>query len=400
MVTVTGGGATTVTGTYPNFTITSTDTKGDADSSTTNELQNLSITGRQLSISKGNSVYVPADADSSTTNELQTISRTNGTITLSNGGGSIALPDSSATNELQNITITGGRINLSNSGGTIYLPDSSSTNELQTLTRKADTLFLTNGGKVTLPDSNEWVKNGTSISYNKGNVGIGTTAPIEKLSVAGKIESTTGGFKFPDSTVQITAAHTYHAGKGILLKNDTFTLDTNYVLQNLAFNPQYPDGVSNTTPVLINLNSTTPTYTVPANMNLYVNTVNCSILSIDSNFFRVFGVKSYSSPVFAGAGQIIKFFSSPSSANGRITGYLISTKVTPISMTFSNTSYTVPSGKRLFITNVDSDESFAVDGDSYFSGSLSLSNPIIVKSGQVISFNGANKAGVINGYLK
>jgi len=38
-----------------------------------------------------------------------------------------------------------------------------------------------------------------------GNVGIGVTAPGQKLTVAGTIESTSGGFKFPDSTVQTTA---------------------------------------------------------------------------------------------------------------------------------------------------------------------------------------------------
>ncbi len=36
-------------------------------------------------------------------------------------------------------------------------------------------------------------------------VGIGTASPAQKLSVAGVIESTTGGFKFPDGTVQTTA---------------------------------------------------------------------------------------------------------------------------------------------------------------------------------------------------
>jgi len=41
---------------------------------------------------------------------------------------------------------------------------------------------------------------------NSGNVGIGTTNPLSKLSVAGTVESTTGGFKFPDGTVQATAA--------------------------------------------------------------------------------------------------------------------------------------------------------------------------------------------------
>lgn len=39
-----------------------------------------------------------------------------------------------------------------------------------------------------------------------GNVGIGTSSPSQKLTVSGTIESTTGGFKFPDGTTQTTAA--------------------------------------------------------------------------------------------------------------------------------------------------------------------------------------------------
>ena len=39
-----------------------------------------------------------------------------------------------------------------------------------------------------------------------GNVGIGATSFTEKLSVAGIVESTVGGIKFPDGTVQTTAA--------------------------------------------------------------------------------------------------------------------------------------------------------------------------------------------------
>ena len=41
-------------------------------------------------------------------------------------------------------------------------------------------------------------------------VGVGTSNPTEKLSVAGTIESTSGGFKFPDGTVQNTAAVNLH----------------------------------------------------------------------------------------------------------------------------------------------------------------------------------------------
>jgi len=45
----------------------------------------------------------------------------------------------------------------------------------------------------------------STIFDNGARVGIGTAAPAERLSVNGIIESMTGGFKFPDGTVQSTA---------------------------------------------------------------------------------------------------------------------------------------------------------------------------------------------------
>ncbi|MEQ9365612.1 MAG: LamG domain-containing protein, partial [Leptospirales bacterium] len=58
------------------------------------------------------------------------------------------------------------------------------------------------GGEEVLNTSEQtalFVQSGT------GNVGIGTDVPGERLSVAGLIESTTGGIKFPDGTIQTTA---------------------------------------------------------------------------------------------------------------------------------------------------------------------------------------------------
>lgn len=52
-----------------------------------------------------------------------------------------------------------------------------------------------------------------------GNVGIGTSAPGSKLSVSGRVESMSGGFKFPDGTTQTTAASSPWATSGTNIYN-------------------------------------------------------------------------------------------------------------------------------------------------------------------------------------
>lgn len=49
--------------------------------------------------------------------------------------------------------------------------------------------------------------NGVRIASTTGNFGVGTNAPAYKLDVAGMIRSSSGGFRFPDGTVQTTAAN-------------------------------------------------------------------------------------------------------------------------------------------------------------------------------------------------
>jgi predicted heme/steroid binding protein len=45
-----------------------------------------------------------------------------------------------------------------------------------------------------------------NLVYNGGRLGVGTASPTQALEVAGTIYSTSGGFKFPDGSVQATAS--------------------------------------------------------------------------------------------------------------------------------------------------------------------------------------------------
>jgi hypothetical protein len=53
--------------------------------------------------------------------------------------------------------------------------------------------------------SNSFIGDSTIFESKLGLVGIGTDAPTSRLTVAGLIETTLGGYKFPDGSVQTTA---------------------------------------------------------------------------------------------------------------------------------------------------------------------------------------------------
>jgi hypothetical protein len=90
---------------------------------------------------------------------------------------------------------------LSEAGGTLFAPIAS-----PTLTGTTTVTNLTYTGAVTGGTGVINIGSGQLYKDASGNVGIGTTSPAQKLSVAGTIESTTGGVKFPDGTTQTTAA--------------------------------------------------------------------------------------------------------------------------------------------------------------------------------------------------
>ena len=96
----------------------------------------------------------------------------------------------------------------------IYSDDAS--NELR-FWRDDNRLAITATGDVLIP----------------GRIGIGVSAPTQKLTVSGIIESTGGGFKFPDGTTQTTAATAGAAydpcGKNVLVDSGAGAPFTNGV---------------------------------------------------------------------------------------------------------------------------------------------------------------------------
>ena len=55
-------------------------------------------------------------------------------------------------------------------------------------------------------DDNLLIHSTGRTAFTGGNVGIGTTSPLNPLTVAGTIQTTSGGVMFPDGTTQISAA--------------------------------------------------------------------------------------------------------------------------------------------------------------------------------------------------
>ena len=92
-------------------------------------------------------------------------------------------------------TNTGGQVYVgveSSAGGAVFTSSSAYAGVFGTNTATALHLATNGAVRATVDTS--------------GNLGVGTVTPGQKISAAGIIESTSGGFKFPDGTIQTTAS--------------------------------------------------------------------------------------------------------------------------------------------------------------------------------------------------
>jgi hypothetical protein len=107
------------------------------------------------------------------------------------------------------------------------------------------------GNSGTYGDASQNYVEGLRLLPN-GNVGIGTATPGQKLEVAGQVYSNTGGFRFPDNTVQTTA---FTGGDN--LGNHTATRNLNLASYQLVGNGG-TRGVSVSSGGNVGIGTTTP----------------------------------------------------------------------------------------------------------------------------------------------
>jgi hypothetical protein len=154
-------------------------TSNDADADPANEIQTLTLTGTDLTISGGNTVTIPQTVYTAGTG----IGISGNTINNTLPDQTISITGSGAT------TVTGTYPSFTiSSTDNVNDADVDPTNELQSLSFINDTLFLTNGGFVPLSGQTDtlWRLSGNNMySTNSGKVGVGTSTPPAKFVVQG-----------------------------------------------------------------------------------------------------------------------------------------------------------------------------------------------------------------------
>lgn len=229
----------------------------DGDGNATNEIQDLSLVGNNLSITNNPTAtpinlapYLNTDSQNLS---LGTSSGTNRIINISGGTGvtvDVADNDNNATNEIQTLTKAGALVSLSLAGGSFTLNDDSPTNEIQDLTLNPSTNSLSLTSDGTPVDLTPYKQ---TLSYTPGNnnltiSGSNTVAITHTLAQVLTTDANASGLRIQN--VGTPTATTDATTKGYVDTAIATAIATNYAFKS-SFNFQNLVGVFNDSPIAL-----------------------------------------------------------------------------------------------------------------------------------------------------
>ncbi len=194
------------------------------DDDPNNELQIISQTGLNITLSDGGGTFSVADNDNDANNEIQDLQLNGNILSLTNDLSPVDLSlfldntdtqlsetevdnyvsnngyitseiDGDISNEIITNAILNGTnleiteagnlfsIDLSNLPDNVNDADADPTNELQELSITGGQLSISGGNSIEFSNLNYWSKNNDEIYYNSGKVGIGTETPFSNLHI-------------------------------------------------------------------------------------------------------------------------------------------------------------------------------------------------------------------------
>lgn len=255
---------------FSGNTLTITDAGGAKSANLSALLDNtdsqvLSLSGNVLSITGGNSLTLPGSTinlDNDSTNEIQTQSLSGNNLTLSKGGGTVSLASFMDNTDGQTLTIAGSTLTISG-GNSVTLPsgggpnyDNDSTNEIQTVTLNANNLMLSNGGgTVSLAsyldntDAQAISFNGDTLYLSNGGwvyLGAYTNTDAQALSLSGNTLSISGGnsITLPGSTVNLDNDSTNEL-QNLSVSGNTLSISNGNTVTLPASLPNYDNDSTN-----------------------------------------------------------------------------------------------------------------------------------------------------------
>ncbi|MEH1007343.1 hypothetical protein VDP25_06330 [Winogradskyella sp. ECml5-4] len=314
---------------------------------------------------------------------------------------------------LQSITTSSGNINNYNAVNNISRGDGSQANTLYKGTFNSST--GTSSASKSYGTNIQYSANATSVGDKYGfYIDIDSSLPATHYGVYSDVQNPTGyaGYFLGRTSFGTATTNRYVLPEADGTAGQVMTTDgsgnTSWQNATVPFelkNPQYPDGFTGMTPVIITDLRDSP-YTIPAGKNLYITNVfnyggaylNFSGSNVLGGVHNQANYEALTNPLIAGNGIIVD----ANHLTTAISGFLIDANVEPVT---ASSTYTVPANKILVILNttpgniqINSITIYDGDGNTHTTypsnGLSSFVNPIFADEGQVLTLGGT-----INGYL-